>query len=88
MSLYKDFLALGYTDSEALELAHLAEDFEDCSVADIESDEATKIIIDKFNDLIELNDGLVSQMKSKTSESCPNFEIEINLKNKGIDIDA
>lgn len=45
MSLYKDFLALGYTDSEALELTHLAEDFEDGSVADIEPDEATKIII-------------------------------------------
>ena len=56
MSLYKDFLALGYTDSEALELTHLAEDFEDGSVADIESDEAAKIIIDKFNELCEGNE--------------------------------
>lgn len=51
MSLYKDFLALGYSDSEALELAQLAESFENDPVADVELDEATKIIIDKFNEL-------------------------------------
>lgn len=51
MSLYKDFLALGYSDSESLELARLAESFENNSVADVEIDEATKTIIDKFNEL-------------------------------------
>lgn len=50
MSLYKAFLELGYSESEALELSHLAE-FGDCPVADIEPDEATKNLIDKFNEL-------------------------------------
>lgn len=80
MSLYKNFLALGYSDSEALELAHLAEDFEYGSVADIEPYEATKIIVDKFIELIELNDGLVSQMKSKTVEFCPSIEIGVSKR--------
>ena len=61
MSLYKDFLALGYSDSESLELARLAESFENNSVTDVEIDEATKTIIDKFNELgctsFRMNDG-------------------------------
>lgn len=50
MSLYKEFLELGYSESEANELSHLAK-LGDYPVADIELDEATKIVIDKFNEL-------------------------------------
>lgn len=51
MSFYKDFLALGYSESEARELAYLAENFGDGYVADIELDEATQTIVDKFNEV-------------------------------------
>lgn len=51
MSLYKNSLVLGYSDSEAFELARLAESFENNPVADVGPDEATEIIVDKFNEL-------------------------------------
>lgn len=51
MSFYKDFLALGFSESEALELAYIAENVRDDHVADIELGEATQILIDKFNEV-------------------------------------
>ena len=48
MSLYEDFLALGYTENEVEILTYLAKN-SDKSAFDVDIDEISEAIVDEFN---------------------------------------